>query len=183
MTHKIRLGTKQRLALITAYAPDYDLTPSEHAGDGGFSKRTLASLQRRGLLRPAEDGSWDEAALTYKGRQALGIARKAPKTLKGAVRHAVTRLVPWDVPLTEIEYGDQISAVCVDEDWANDATTWTDTAGVLAAVPDSEGFGGPFGAEEDPMVFWSAVARRISEAGFPVVAERYQTTVFLEKDE
>ncbi len=176
----MKLSHAQRFALIHAYAPLYSVPVRFAPGEDGFSLRTLRSLQRKGLLRPDEDGDFEEAVLTDAGREALELTSVAPATLEEAVRGAV-RLLMDDDPEEYFAAAD-VPAVCVDEDEVLDRFLWTDTSRVLAAirVPGVMAYP-PFG--EDPDVLLDAVARRVTEVGYPVEHERYGELVYFSPPE
>jgi hypothetical protein len=172
----MKLSARQRQALIHAYAPGYSIALREYPEDSGFAPRTLRSLERRGLLRPGPGGSLTEAEPTTAGRAALGLAASAPAALADIVLQAVDLLMGGEVD--EIYLGDDVPSHCVEEDWANDTYVWTDTRAVLAAVR-IQGLGsGWCDPLEDPDVLLDAVARRITECGYPVEVERYGTLVY-----
>jgi hypothetical protein len=176
-----RSSDVQRRVLLMSYAPDYLLCVRHDPMDTGVSPRTLRALVRRGLLQPESDGEWDEAQPTALGLRALGLVHSLPSDLRAALTQAIGELVPGGVQPEHVALGDQVPAVCVEEDWANDTTTWTDSSCALASVEVGMGGGwsdDPLGFED--MVYWSAVARRLSDAGWPVHATRYHHLVYLE---
>lgn len=180
----LRFNELQRRVLRMAYAPDYLLCERQDPWDTGPSRQTLAALERRGLLRPAPGGDWEEAQPTAAGIAVLGLDAPLPRDLARALEQAIGELVWHAVERDAVHIGEDVPSVCVDEDWATGSSSWTDTTGVIAAVHDPFALhdsGHPLG--DDGMVAWSAVARRLSEAGWRVQATLYGDLVYLEPDD
>ncbi len=179
-----RLSELHRRVLRMAYAPDYLIHERLDSWDTGVSPRTLAALVRRGLLLPEPDGSWDEVQPSAAGLTALGLAAPLPDDLRAALEQAIAELMWRDIEPGAISIGDDVPSVCVEEDWGSGTSLHTDTSGVLAAVCDPRALHDEHDMlGEDGMVGWSAVARRLSEAGWPVRATLYGNVVYLEGDE
>ncbi len=179
-----RLSDLHRRVLRMAYAPDYLTHERLDPCDTGVSPRTLQALVRRGLLQPEPDGSWEEVQPSPAGLAALGLGAPLPVDLRAALEQAITELVWHAVEPGAISIGEDVPSVCVEEDWANDSALYTDTSGVLAAVCDPRALHEEFDLlGDDGMVGWSAVARRLSEAGWPVQASLYGNVVYLEREQ
>jgi len=166
----MKLSYSQRCALVHAYAPEYDVEMRLAPEEEGFTVQTMRSLHRKGLIEVDEDVEYESAEITDAGREALGLTSLSAVSLEEAVQLAYGLITGGEVE----EYfpeGD-VPAVCVEEDEALDHFVWTETAGVLAAIRIA-GTTGWYPFEERPGVVVSAVARLVSELGYPVEAERY----------
>lgn len=171
----MKLSDAQRSALIHAYAPEFSVAVRFAPDEEGFAVQTMRALHRRGLIEPTEDGDYEDAVVTDAGREALGVTALAPTDLEGAVRQAVELITGLEVE--EYFGADDVPRVCVDEDWVHDTALWTDTSGVLAAVEMGWG-GGWVPHEHDPDVLLDAVARAITELGYPVEVSRFGTLAY-----
>lgn len=176
----MKLSYPQRFALIHAYAPGYSVMVRIAPEEDGFTMQTLRSLQRKGLLEPDAAGEFEEAVLTAAGREALGLTTLAPTSLEQAVREAIWLLMEGEPD--EYHEAADVPAVCVEEDEARNHFLWTDTSHVMAAVRmKGVTYHGWF--EEDPDILLDAVARLITDVGYPVASERYGSLVYFSRPE
>jgi len=166
----MKLSYSQRWALIHVYAPDYDVQMRLAPDEEGFAVQTLRSLQRKGLIDVDENAAFERATITAAGREALDLGTIRPGNLELAIKLSYGLITSADVE--EYYAHEDVPAVCVEEDELRDHTVWTDTTGVLAAIRIG-GTAGWYPFEEEPGVVVSAVARLVSELGYPVEAERY----------
>jgi len=166
----MKLSYAQRWALIHAYAPDYDVEMRLAPDEDGFAVQTLRSLHRNGMIEVGDHEDFEHAEITDGGREALGLSSIKARSLEQAIKLAYELVT--GVEVEEYFPDADVPAVCVEEDEALDHFVWTDTAGVLAAIRIC-GTTGWYPFEERPDVVVSAVARLVSELGYPVEAEQY----------
>ncbi len=176
----MKLSDPQRSALIHAYAPEYSIAIRLDPDEEGFAVQTLHALHRRGLIEPKGDGDYEDAQVTDAGREALGVTALEPADLEGAVRQAVALITGLEVE--EYFGAGDVPRVCMEEDELRDTSLWTDTTGVLAAVEMGWGSGW-VPHEYDPDVLLDAVARAVTEQGYPVEVCRFGTLVYFSSPE
>jgi len=175
----MKLSETQREALIHAYAPNYCLGVREFPDDDGFARQTVQSLARKGLIELDERGRYEHATLTQEGRRALGLDAPPPGELRGVVSKALELFVEWEPEAHELFFGDDVPPICVEEDELQGTSLWTDTTDVLFAFHDP--CGGGFLGNQD--VYWDAVARWVSESGYPVEADSLRGLVHFSRSD
>ena len=154
----MRLSDKQRNALLLAYSDDDNLTECPDAR-WGSSPRTIGSLVQRGLIVATDGPSGLEYDITEAGKDALGArwpGGKVPKYFRTAFKKAAAAL---GVSLDDVDLYRPGEAPAM---WSLDEVQYDFSGALLVVV------GAYVHLEE---AAWSAVARMVSDAGFPCYAD------------
>lgn len=155
----MRLSYKQRDALMWAYSDDHILTECPDA-EWGAMPRTIRSLVQRGLII-ATDGHYGlEYVITDAGKDALGArwpGGKIPKYFRTAFKKAAAAL---GVSLDDVDLYRPSEAP---PKWSSDEVQYDFSGALLVVV-------GKYVHLEEKAA-WSAIAKMLSDAGFPCHAD------------